>query len=143
MIQAGCPEFVCNKCGEIRRKIIKREQALEHVFTNKNTPDDSHTGSHIKGEFKGHGGKLQKWRNEHPDKFLGYTDCECGEGFSEGIVLDPFFGAGTVGVVAIKQKKQYIGIELNKEYINIANNRLNNIIEEIKLQPKAVNTYEW
>jgi len=143
MIQAGCPEFVCNKCGEPRRKIIEREQAPEEVFTKKNSPDDCHSGSHVKGEFKGHGGTLQKWRNEHPDKFLGYTDCGCGEGFREGVVLDPFFGAGTVGVVAIKQGKKYIGIELNKEYIEIANNRINSIVEEIKLQPKSVSTFEW
>lgn len=41
-----------------------------------------------------------------------------------GVVLDPFFGAGTTGVVAKKQKKQYIGIELNPEYIKIAKERL-------------------
>jgi len=45
----------------------------------------------------------------------------CPEG---GVVLDPFFGAGTTGVVAKKQNKDYIGIELNPEYIDIANKRL-------------------
>lgn len=45
-----------------------------------------------------------------------------------GIVLDPFFGAGTTGLVALKQNKRYIGIELNKDYIQIAENRLKNII---------------
>ena len=42
-----------------------------------------------------------------------------------GIVLDPFFGSGTTGVVAKKFNREYIGIELNKEYIDIAKNRLN------------------
>ena len=41
-----------------------------------------------------------------------------------GIVLDPFFGAGTTGLVALKQNKNFIGIELNPEYIKIANKRL-------------------
>lgn len=41
-----------------------------------------------------------------------------------GIVLDPFFGAGTTGVVAKKQKKNYLGIELNSEYIQIAQRRI-------------------
>lgn len=44
-----------------------------------------------------------------------------------GIVLDPFFGAGTTGLVAVNQKKDYIGIELNPEYIKIAEERINNI----------------
>lgn len=41
-----------------------------------------------------------------------------------GVVLDPFIGSGTVGVAALKQNKNYIGIELNKEYIEIASKRL-------------------
>lgn len=42
-----------------------------------------------------------------------------------GVVLDPFFGAGTTGLVAMSQKKSYIGIELNPEYIEIAKKRIN------------------
>jgi len=41
-----------------------------------------------------------------------------------GVVLDPFFGAGTTGLVARKLNRNYIGIELNPEYITIAENRL-------------------
>ena len=50
-----------------------------------------------------------------------------------GIVLDPFFGAGTTGLVALKQNKKFIGIELNKEYIEIANKRLKPFLEQTKL----------
>lgn len=48
----------------------------------------------------------------------------CPEG---GIVLDPFCGAGTTGVVAKKQGKNFIGIELNPEYIKIAEKRIKSI----------------
>lgn len=41
-----------------------------------------------------------------------------------GIVLDPFFGAGTTGVVARKLNRNFIGYELNPEYIKIAERRL-------------------
>lgn len=41
-----------------------------------------------------------------------------------GVCLDPFFGAGTTGVVALKIDRKYIGIELNPEYIKIAEDRL-------------------
>ena len=50
-----------------------------------------------------------------------------------GIVLDPFFGAGTTGVVALKQGKKFIGIELNPEYIEIANKRLKPHIAQRRL----------
>jgi DNA modification methylase len=41
-----------------------------------------------------------------------------------GIVLDPFMGAGTTAVVARKLNRNYIGFELNKEYVGIANKRI-------------------
>lgn len=43
-----------------------------------------------------------------------------------GIALDPFCGSGTVGVVALKQDKNFIGIELNAEYIPIQKRRIEN-----------------
>ena len=61
-------------------------------------------------------------QREHIDK--GYTDCGCNAGWESGIVLDPFFGAGTTGLVAKKLGRNYLGIELNPEYVKIANKRL-------------------
>lgn len=40
-------------------------------------------------------------------------------------VLDPFFGSGTVGLVCQQENRQYVGIELNPEYIGLAASRLN------------------
>ena len=40
-----------------------------------------------------------------------------------GIVLDPFFGSGTTGVVALKHGRDFIGCELNPEYVEIAKRR--------------------
>lgn len=48
----------------------------------------------------------------------------CPEG---GTVLDPFGGAATTGLVAKKFGRNYIGIELNPEYIKISERRLNSI----------------
>ncbi len=50
-----------------------------------------------------------------------------------GLVLDPFFGSGTTGLVALEQNKKFIGIELNPKYIDIANKRLKPILEQTKL----------
>lgn len=41
-----------------------------------------------------------------------------------GTVLDPFLGSGTTAVVAKKQNKRCIGIELNPEYVKIADKRI-------------------
>jgi len=45
----------------------------------------------------------------------------------EGIVLDPFVGSGTTCVVAKKLGRKYIGIDLNPEYIEYAEKRLNDV----------------
>lgn len=42
-------------------------------------------------------------------------------------VLDPFLGSGTVGVVAEELGRNWIGIELNEEYAQIAKDRLRNV----------------
>jgi len=42
-----------------------------------------------------------------------------------GVVLDPFGGSGTTGIVAQSLNRQAILIELNKDYINIAKKRIN------------------
>lgn len=39
-------------------------------------------------------------------------------------VLDPFFGSGTVGLVCQEENRQYVGIELNPEYVALAADRL-------------------
>ena len=53
----------------------------------------------------------------------------CPEG---GIVLDPFMGSGTTALVALKHNRNYIGIELNQEYIKISEKRISQIKRAIK-----------
>jgi DNA modification methylase len=54
----------------------------------------------------------------------------CPEG---GIVLDPFMGAGTTAVVCANLGRNYIGIELNPEYIHIANERIKQATRQARL----------
>jgi DNA modification methylase len=43
---------------------------------------------------------------------------------SDGVVLDPFIGAGTTALVAAELGRKYIGIELNADYVKLAEERL-------------------
>lgn len=54
-----------------------------------------------------------------PEKIL---KCACPP---KGIVLDPFFGSGTVGFAAEMLDREWVGIEKKQEYIDIARDRLN------------------
>ncbi len=42
----------------------------------------------------------------------------------DGFVLDPFFGSGTVGVVAIETGRNCVGVEAKPEYVEIARKRI-------------------
>ncbi len=47
--------------------------------------------------------------------------CGCPE---RGIVLDPFMGSGTTALVAKRLGRSFVGLELNAEYVQLANKRL-------------------
>lgn len=55
-----------------------------------------------------------------------------------GVVMDPFSGSGTTGMVAHELGRQYIGIELNSEYIEIAKLRISPSIQTTIDMPQFV-----
>lgn len=50
--------------------------------------------------------------------------------FTNDIVIDPFMGSGTTAIAAIKNNRNFVGYEINEEYINLANNRILNLKEK-------------
>ena len=44
--------------------------------------------------------------------------------WTDGIVFDPFMGSGSTGVAAMKMNRQFIGIEINQKYFEIACKRI-------------------
>ena len=50
--------------------------------------------------------------------------CECGVGAKPCVVLDPFAGAGTVGLVADRLNRDAILLELSPEYSKMAKTRI-------------------
>ena len=49
------------------------------------------------------------------------------------IVFDPFMGSGTTAIAAIRNKCNYLGIELSQDYIDIANERIKFELRNLKL----------
>ncbi|MEK3981169.1 DNA methyltransferase [Psychrobacillus sp. FSL K6-2836] len=48
-----------------------------------------------------------------------------------GVVLDLFFGSGTTGLVSLKHERNFVGVEMNLEYIKIAEKRLSEVQLEL------------
>jgi DNA modification methylase len=115
-IKAGCPQFICNKCGKPRVAIIRKVGEFQRRWS-KNNADESPYNKQ---------GSMQNIKEK-----VGLSDCGCNSGFHSGIVLDPFMGSGTTALVAKQLGRNYIGFELNPEYIEIANERLNDETDKI------------
>jgi len=50
--------------------------------------------------------------------------CECGASIARASILDPFSGSGTTGMVALQEGRNYIGIDLNPDYLPLAKTRI-------------------
>ena len=44
--------------------------------------------------------------------------------YENELILDPFMGSGTTALGALNLKRNYIGYEINKDYIELANKRI-------------------
>lgn len=49
------------------------------------------------------------------------------------LVLDPFMGSGTTALACLQLKRNFIGFELNKDYIKIAEERLKPVLNQTRL----------
>jgi site-specific DNA-methyltransferase (adenine-specific) len=122
-IRAGCPEYICTKCGKAREKILKD--------VGEKTWNDTREKNHLVTGTSG----LPFGRTAHIEMF-GWNECKCNAGFKPGVVLDPFFGTGTTAIVAHHLNQSWVGIELSEEYICIAKRRL----VEHGIQPSSAST---
>ena len=123
-IKAGCPTFICKKCGKARVKIFK-----EATGGTKGHSWHDHSADMEKGNVKKQTGS--EYNTYKHGNFIGYSDCGCDAGFESGIVLDPFMGAGTTALVALKQRKRFIGIEIKQEYIDMSYKRIAKVQQRI------------
>lgn len=126
-IKAGTSEKgCCPECGSPWERIVKHGREFDHTtYRDGKTMDVPYA-------------KQSTIRNGilPNSETLGWKPtCKC-QTTSEGAegyyspypipctVLDPFFGSGTTGIVVKKLQRKYIGIELNAEYIKIAERRI-------------------
>lgn len=56
------------------------------------------------------------------------------------IVLDPFMGSGTTAVAALRTNRNFIGFEIEPEYVKVANKRINEALAKRKIH-EDVNIY--
>jgi len=129
-IRAGCPAQCCSKCGAPLERVVEKTPA-----TSKKCPktDALYQAQGGKGEKKsGTIGMSGGGRINGTSITIGfYPTCTCNNDDDEideemvcpGTVLDPFGGSGTTGEVAASEGRKAILIELNPEYVKLAQGR--------------------
>lgn len=123
-VLAGSAGRACEVCGAPWERVVEREKSPQ--------VDPSEIDRYGTGEAGVHrkvGGQYQKWLDENPSQTTGFQPtCTCdNEGTGQSIVLDPFLGSGTTAEVALKHRREFIGIELNPEYVELAEKRLREV----------------
>lgn len=53
--------------------------------------------------------------------------------FKDDVILDPFVGSGTACLSAIKDKRNYVGYDIDPEYIKLAEKRISNYTSQLQL----------
>ena len=140
MVLAGCPTQICKKCGKIRERIIEQRELKPEEFNDELKQRLKKAGANKEGQYQGQatanypdyvGNPSDRKRRilkamRSKTETLGWTNCGCNAGWEAGIVLDPFCGLGTVGVVAKRLKRNYIGIDISEKYCERARQRIKN-----------------
>jgi hypothetical protein len=123
-ILAGCPERACGVCGAPWERIVERGQLV---------------GTDRGGNYRGREAEADAaWQNRmasasaefrpgmaYENRTLGFRP-SCGHDAPAvpGTVLDPFAGAGTTGMVALRHNRSFVGLELSPEYVELARDRI-------------------
>lgn len=126
-ILAGTSEHgCCSVCGRPLQRITETYTTMES--------NSGRSGKRPQGKGTHHARESHDIRMGPvvTSRTVGWESGCCrlfGSSVSPCVVLDPFSGAATTGLAAVRLGRRYIGIELNPEYIAIAERRLNKATE--------------
>jgi len=106
-VLATCPKAICTACA--------RPWHRQSTIRRLGLTASPHPGRSV----------LRSTKHWHTVREVGdLVPCGCDAPTQPGVVLDPFFGTGTVGVVARQIGRDWLGIELNPAYVAMAWDRL-------------------
>lgn len=114
---ASCPPEVCFECGKPYERILERIGTAHHGGLRKraDAPGAETSPSSV----------FRTGETPIMGSFGWQRTCKCGQaGWAKGRVLDMFGGAGTVPLVAKQHNRDYIYIDLNPEYVAMAEKRI-------------------
>jgi len=134
----GC----CRACGAPWVRVVVKVEtgATQKAADGWDTGEGGHGTIHRGGRQPGQPGQPVM-----AAQTVGWkAGCECNALTQPCVVLDPFCGSGTTGLVALRYHRDFVGIELNPEYARMAERRIGDEIplfsgvEVVGLKPIVV-----
>lgn len=128
------PESVKDRCTRSHEYIFMLTKKPHYYFDNEAIKEETVDGKGLKNKRSVWTMGTSKFKGAHfatfPEELV--EPCILSSCPPDGVVLDPFNGAATTGVVAIKNGVKYLGCELNPEYVTISEERLDGVVEEVE-----------
>jgi len=120
-IKAMCPEHVCTVCGEPRRRLVG-----EATYAAKGVDVEPHVwASEISSGKGAHSAKKSPMSGiTRHSETIGWSDCGHGHSWRPGVVLDPFGGSGTTGMVATGHGRDAILVDIDERNADLARERI-------------------
>jgi DNA modification methylase len=141
MVKAGSSAYGC--CSECRAPYVRRVERTVPVDAGRSDESQYMKGKDgiIGRAHDAHRLLGQAYQNQldaNPLKTVGWdATCECDADVVPCTVLDPFSGSATTGAVAMRLGRNYIGCDLQGDYIDLAEARLQGRKAPSKGEPES------
>lgn len=125
-VQAGTSEVgVCAVCGAPWRRMVERPVNIHPGSSHDHGADLERGGSQVRFDGKAAGTIMrERFQAGRDPRTTGWQPtCSCGTSATQALVLDPFAGSGTVGLVCQRLGRRFVGLELKPEYCTMAAKR--------------------
>ena len=132
---------------EVSKKRYVRGRSEENKYLNENSGAKIQKINEARGYGQYKGDNIPQFRNKRDIWTINTTSfrgnhyaafppklaeiCMIAGCPKDGIILDPFIGSGTVGLVSLLHNRKYIGIELNEEYVNLTKKRIETEVKKL------------
>ena len=120
------PESVADRCTKSHEYIFLLSKKPHYYYDHEAVKEPAVYGQEKKNKRSVWAVNAKGYKGAHfavyPENLI--LPCVLAGCPQDGTVFDPFTGSGTTAVVALKNGRNYIGTELNPEYIKIAEARI-------------------
>jgi len=111
------PPKICARCGCSWRRLTRVEKIGERSNVSSATANAKKSTKSC---------RIAQPNSRYVTKrtTIGWEKCKCKAGVTKALILDPFCGSGTTCLVAKRLGRDYLGFDINPEYVRMARERL-------------------